>query len=331
MIELKNAKLKKIVFISLILGLLFVSCNKPPTVLLEQEVVFKAITYETEFKSGSSIACENPMAHYALITIQPLLADNATPNGDPIFKSIDVFYLDGNLYSNSLSLPLGNFSVTSFVLMNDNNTLLDTQDDIAVLAVPTAGSDYAEFVSTTLPLNFAVGAFMKNEIPIQVLCVNPANYSNFGFSWFALNPIDVYSFCFYGDLCINDIPGYENTIYGAQNNGDGLGDKIPAIFKIDVFRNNDFLISYNNEDWLGEGSVLCVEYPDYDGLDNYEFILSVKVLVGDQLQYVEYYQWTSTDDGSLLNPNGDLSTITNGVLDFIIGDCDPSADLILDK
>jgi len=319
--------LKKVNFILFILGLLILSCNKPPKIPLEQAVIFKAITADIGFKSGE--VCNNPMAHYAALTIQPLMADGVTFYGDPIYKKIDVFYLNGNIYSSTLNLPSGDFAVISFVLMNDNGTPDDFENDIAVYAIPAANSDYANFVSTTLPLNFTVEAFMKNEIPVQVLCITPSNYPNFGLSWFEFNPIALHALSFYGNLCIDNIPAYENTIYKDQNNGMGLSSKIPAIFKIDVYLDEAFIISYSNESWLGENAVLNIQYPDYEGVDHYKFILSVKVLVGYQLQYMEYYTWTCTDSGELLDEEGQPSLITNGVLDFVVGNCDSTADLIL--
>lgn len=319
--------MKKVNFILFILSLLILSCNKPPKIPVEQAVTFKAITSDAGFKSGG--VCDNPMAHYAVLTIQPLLAGGITFNSDPIYKKVDVFYLNGTIYSSTINLPSGDFAITSFILMNDNGTPDDTENDIAVYAVPTADSEYANFVATTLPINFTVGAFMKNEIAVQVLCITPHNSSNFGLSWFAFNPIAVHMLSFYGNLCIDNIAAYENTIYKNQNNEMGLSSNIPAIFKIDVYLDEAFVISYNNESWLGENAVLNIQYPDYESIDHYKFVLWVKVLVGSQLQYKEYYTWTSIDSGKLLDEEGQASLITNGVLDFIVGSCDSSADLIL--
>ncbi len=287
-------------------GLIIVSCNKPPTAQAEQDVIFKASTATTGFKADD---CDNAVAHYALIDI----------DGDML--TVDVFYLDGIIYTNTLKLSAGSHTINSFTLQNDAGTPADYSDDILVKATPLTGSDYAEFVQNALPFSFNVDAFYKAEIDIEILCYEATEITNFGFAWFAVDQITVREFCFFGDICTEDYMDYAGTLYEEQRNG--LQHDMPAIFKIDVYRNGEFVISYNNESYKGEGAVLCAQYPDFDNsVDYFEFELWVKVMVGSSFDYVLYHTFTTTDDSQ-------LNSGTDGVLDFVIGDCVPDADLII--
>jgi len=302
-----NCIMRKLFYLFLMVGLVVISCNKPNNTPTEQDVVFKAFTAETGFKAST---CDNPDANYALVEI------------DGVIHQIDVFYLDGNIYTNTLKLAPGDHTVSMFVLKNDNNTPGDTTDDIEVLATPLTGSDYEQFVSQALPFSFTVDAFLKAEVEIQVLCFEAADITNFGFAWFAIDKVTVREMCFFGDFCTKYYADYAGSLYEQQQNG--LQHDMPAIFKIDVYRNDNFLVSYNNEAWLGEGQPLCVQYPDYDNVvDNYKFQLSILVKVGTGFEYKEFYTWTTADDGTLANIGSD------NVMDFVLGSCVPDADLIL--
>ncbi|MCD6178585.1 MAG: hypothetical protein J7K39_01655 [Bacteroidales bacterium] len=304
--------MKKLFYLFLMVGLIIVSCNKPADVPATQEVVFKATTATTGLKAGD---CDTEVAHYALIEI------------DNDILKVDVFYLEGMIYTNTIKLSPGNHTIKSFVLKNDNGTPNDDTDDIIVKATPLIGSDYAGFVQNPLPFDFNVDAFYKAEVNIEILCFEAAEITDFGFAWFTVNEITVRELCFFGDFCTDDYMDYTNTLYGSQTYG--VRHDMPAIFKIDIYRNNTFLISYNNEyhadgsDWFGEGAALCVQYPDFENVtDNYKFELWVKVLVGNSFEYKLFHTFTTTDAGQ-------LNSGADNILDFVIGDCVPDADLVL--
>ncbi|RLD37590.1 MAG: hypothetical protein DRI74_06285, partial [Bacteroidetes bacterium] len=234
----------------------------------------------------------------------------------------DVFYLEGMIYTNTIKLSPGNHTIKSFVLKNDNGTPNDDTDDIIVKATPLIGSDYAGFVQNPLPFDFNVDAFYKAEVNIEILCFEAAEITDFGFAWFTVNEITVRELCFFGDFCTKYYNDYAGSLYEGQESG--LRHDMPAIFKIDIYRNNNFLISYNNEEWLGEGAPLCVQYPDFENVtDNYNFVLSILVKAGMNFEYKVFHTWTTTDDGTLPNIGND------NVMDFVLGSCVPDADLIL--
>lgn len=304
--NLKIILMKKLLYLLAIIGLGLTSCNKPEEIPLEQDVVLEVTTAATNFKSS----CDNPVAHYAQITM-----DGTTFN-------VDVFYLDGKIYTNTIKLTPTSHSITMFVLKNDNGTPGNLADDVEVLATPTTGAAYASFVNTALPQTFQVDAFKKNEVKMQVLCFKPTQITNFGFSWFAIDQLTVREIAFFGDFCTKYYADYVGSLYALQSGG--LRHDMPAIFKIDVKRNGNLIATYNNEAWKGEGQTLKVQYPDYHNVvDNFEFDLSILVKVGTTFQYKKFHTWTTTDAGVLPNIGSD------NVMDFVLGSCVPTADLIL--
>lgn len=302
--------MKKLFYLFLMVGLIAVSCNKAPIVPSTQDVIFKAATATTGFKADD---CNTEVAHYAAINI------------DGTDYTVDVFYLDGVIYTNTLKLAPGNHTVNTFVLKNDNDTPNDLSDDIIVKATPLIGSAYAGFVQHPLAYDFNVDAFFKAEVNIEILCFEATDITNFGFAWFAVNEITVREFVFFGDFCTKYYADYAGSLYAGQSGG--LRHDMPAIFKVDVYNDNGFLISYNNEGWLGEGAPLKVQFPDFDNsVDDYTFKLSILVKVGTGFEYKEFATWTSTDNGGL-NEVTDLAS--DGVYDFVLGSCVPDADVIL--
>jgi hypothetical protein len=300
--------MKKFIYLLFIAVITVISCNKPAEIPLEQDVILK-ITPATNGLKTTAI-CDNPIAHYAEITL-----DGST-------FPVEVFYLNGEIYTKTLKLSPSNHSLSMFVLKNDAGTPGDTSDDIEVYATPSSTADYASFVNKPLPFNFSVDAFKKNEIDIQVLCFKAAEIGRFGFSWFEIRRLIVREIAFFGDFCTKNYLDYAGSLYESQSNG--LRHDMPAIFEIKVKRNNNLIATYNNSAWKGEGQTLKVQYPDYIGIvDNFEFELSILVKVGSSFQYKKFHTWTTVDGGTLPNIGSD------NVMDFVLGSCVPTADLVL--
>lgn len=351
----------------LILGLMIFGCNKPEPIPVEQDVLFKAAPIEIGFKSADN-TCNNDIAHYALITIQPLEEDGITDKGDYFNKTIDIFYLNGTMYTNTLKLPLGKFKITSFVLMNDGpDNLSETEDDLAVYASPSDGSTYGDSVNNSLPLTFNVNAFMKNEVNIEVICFETADYDKFGFTWFALDVVTVSTegYCFFGNICLDeaalDYYNANDNLYKSQTYG--IRHDMPAIFRmkvsiwspvypyLDMEPNNNSQMWVNLQDitnlnpqsgetfpLFGEGAPLCVQnFENSENIIRYSLWVYMKETTG------EY--WNSTyDDISPDTPGFRYKFLTSwystdidkpldidndGVIDFAVGDCYPDADLVI--
>jgi uncharacterized protein (TIGR02145 family) len=174
-----------------------------------------------------------------------------------------------------------------------------------------------------LNIAFNVVAFEKIQLPIEALCYQPSNYTNFGFVFFQIEEVTIREQPFFGDICINSIADYAipGSPYLGQSNG--IQPDLPAICRIDVYRNNTLINSFSNETWKGEGQPLKVQYADRKGItDNFQFKLYVMVRKAVGFDYVYFHTWTFSD--AQVIPMG-----TNGVVDFVLGSCFPGADLII--
>ncbi len=304
--------MKKIVLLTVLISAMLFSCKKEANTPSKQDVVFTAKVMPIDgLKSSNS-----QTANYAKVTI----------SGNTYYP--EVFYLNGNTYTQAIKLPVGVYTVDEFLLMNDNGTPGDMTDDIIVEATPATGSTYADFVSTPTPFNLTVEAFKKTEVPIEVLTFQATNYTDFGFTWFNAQENTVREQLFFGDLCVKHPDDYAGSLYANQSNG--VQVDMPAIFRIDVYQNGTFFKSYNNEyhadgtGWYGEGSPLHVLYNDRDNeTDNFEFKLYILVADGANFHYKFFHSWTFSDDNMI--PAG-----TDGVVDFVLGNCQTTdADLEL--
>ena len=286
------------------IAFMFIGCKKEqPQTQTDQlvDVTFSGKAMSKNIggaKAGDS--CFSDQADWAVISI------------DGTTYTTDIYYIDGEPFTKAIKLAPGTYHVTDFELYSDHNTA-DPTDDGPIAATPADGSDYAGFVTDGVPIEFTVGAFMKTEIPVEVLCFQDFQYQEFGFFWYTYDQIVVRTQCFFGDFCVKNPADYTGSLYAQQSGG--LKMDMPAIFQIEVKRNGQPLKVVNNEVWLGEGQPLCVNYPDLlDSTDNYEFILSILVRVGDNFEYKAFHTWSFADDSM-------ISAGTDGVVDFVLGNC----------
>ena len=248
-------------------------------------------------------------------------ADYAKINISGTSYKVDVFYIDSKPYTNTLKLPEGEYVLTEFMLMDDNNTPDDTSDDQLIAATPHEGSEFAQYVDQALDIAFTVEAFKKTELEISVLCYQESDYSRFGFVYFGIGQVVVREQFFFGDICVCRLQDYETSLYANQSTG--LQLDMPAIAKIEVWRNGVKFEEFTNEDWYGEGQPLRVRYADVlEHQDNFEFKLFILVKQGTEFNYVHFHSWSFKDDEVI--PNGN-----DGVVDFVLGSCLQDADLIL--
>lgn len=325
-------------FFTLIAGILLAGClqDLPMTdPQAEQDVVFNIGSGEKGFKSGSDCVLE---ADYALIKFKDV--------AEPVV--LEIIVVNGMLYTETLKLPPGSYVLEELFLMKHGDPT-----DIVLSAAPHIGSEYANLVSNPVTIPFIVGSFEKKEINIDVLCFETAEFEEFGFTWFKINVITVKEGLFFGDHCSEIFEEYGGSKYGDYPKFD-----MPAIFKVDLYKNNDgdpdyelYVGTFNNfED--EDGNILLDEFgnplylnseyaasvpplsvsyidrPDIE--DNYKLVISVfQEIGGGNFDYVPSDPWYFTDDISLLvdhagtvtNSSVTLGPGSDGIYDFISGPC----------
>lgn len=290
--------MKKLIYLFAVL-IFIIGCqkDKETSVASEQDVIFRGI-YLSE-NNLKSTDCDNPAASYATIVV-----NNTT------YRPA-VVYLQGIPYTQAIKLLPGNYSLEEFLLMNDSGTPGNLEDDMIVQAIPTEDAPFARFIENPVPIDFDVSEFEKTEVPIEVLCFNDNDFEEFGFNWFMMNEITVRNQFFYGEFYVPDPDDYAGSLY--ENLDGGLQKNMPAIFRIDVYRNDAFIISYTNEDQLPDKMKVKVSYPDHDNsADHFTFKLYnlVKSCGGFDYKYID--EWT-------FNDNEKLEKGTDNAVDFIIG------------
>ena len=293
--------LKKILII-IFAVIAFTGCKKQNNqVLVKQSVVFVGQGISPDHTKTVNTDCDNPGANYAVVVI------------DGISYRPNVFYINGTPFTEAIKLVPGPYQVDEFLLMNDAGTPGYLDDDIIVEAVPEVGSDYARFVTSPVSFEINVSDYGKTQIPVEVICFDETEFGSFGFDWFTMTEITVRSQMIYGSLCVENPDDYQGSLYEGQSGG--LQNQMPAIFKVDVYRNGAFLLSYNNEDWLGEVDPLEVKYPDLDNAsDHFKFKLYVLVKSCDGFYYKHFKTWSFNDEDK-------LNTGDDEVVDFVVGDC----------
>lgn len=283
------------------------SCQKENTDPLNDE---QGVSFTMNTKSTlKSTDCFSKPADYASVVIN-----------DKNYK-LDVFYIDGQPYTKTLKLPVGDYTLSEFILMDDNNTPDDESDDAIVAATPHGGSEFAAYVDQPLDIQFTVRAFKKTELSISVLCYEESSYSSFGFVFYQIGQVVIREQFFFGDICLKSIKDYVGSPYENQENG--LMLDMPAIAKIEVWRNGVKMGEYSNEAWFGEGQPLRVRYGDVLGKpDQFELKLFIMVRKGPGFDFNYFHSWIFIDDERI--PAGE-----DGVVDFVLGNCVPDADLVL--
>jgi hypothetical protein len=324
---LKPKNMKTRIFLMMVLAVALLSCQKEKNnTATEQDVTFSAnqITPDVGLKStADAFPCKPEIADYAWVKIKD--ASNVVRDYYPA-----LFTLEGKLYAQAIKLPVGAYAITQFVLYKnvDGATIYDG-NDIIVFGTPNSGTPYAEYVSHPMDYTFAVEAFKKAEIAIDVLCFQDHEYTSFGFNWFHLNEIVIREQCFFGDICLNGnggvppawVPGdYTGSLY-ADN---GLQEDEVAIFEVKLLKNGVAVPNspFSNAAWYGIGQPLCVVYPDNLGITEvftFEIWVYVKSLTG--FDYQLYQTFTATDD-QMIEAGAD------GIVDFAIGTCSPASQYI---
>jgi hypothetical protein len=292
--------MKKFLVLFLAAATLLTACKKEDELSEEylKDVVFTGV--DPVGHKSSTADCNNPEATYAKVIID---GEIYTPA---------VFYNAGNPYTQAIKMAPGIYSLDEFVLMNDNGTPNDKTDDLIVSATPKKGSDYADFVDNPLAFDIEVGEYTTNEVDVEVICFNDSDFDKFGYNWFDLTEITVREQFIFGTICVNP-EDYKSSIYEGQNSG--LQMNMPAIFKVDVYKNGEMFKTYSNESWLGEGQALTVEYPDHNTqADEFEFRLHILVADGSAFNYQHFHTWTFNDDEK-------IDAGQDGVVDFVVGNC----------
>ncbi|NLR92632.1 LamG domain-containing protein [Flammeovirga agarivorans] len=100
-------------------------------------------------------------------------------------ESLDIINVGGSYLSEELTLEVGEYSITDFVVMNEN--------DEAIYLTPKQGSDFSHLVSKPLPLKFNVSTNDSLTITLEVIEATLGELNDFGYSSFSFEIVDYLS------------------------------------------------------------------------------------------------------------------------------------------
>ncbi|MEI6173208.1 MAG: hypothetical protein WCR01_05600 [Bacteroidota bacterium] len=298
-------------------------CNKltesePLPTMYEMNFNIRAGLSPGGLKDTPGCINENTIASYVEVTL--------LKQGDiaPSTVKINVYYINGQPYTNSIKLLPATYEIQEFIMRNDNNTPDNFGDDPVIAAAVHEGAPYANLVTSWLTKDFSISPYKKNMMEVELVCYDEANFTSFGFEYFKLDQTVIREQHFFGDLCIRNAYEYYNSPYSQLLGGNAnLLLDLPAIFQVEVLRNGISTGTFNNNSITGISEPLKVQYADRLAItDNFEFKLSAMVRSGVSFQYQYLHSWNFQDSEK-------IQAGTDGVVDFGIGNCNPDADLVL--
>jgi len=335
-IIMRNLRFLGLIAMMLAGGLYLQSCSKDTndnkiqnTPLSSTEIQFTVgLSDFSDFKDfdpGDVPECadEELSIDYAVFTINNI--DYISP----------ILNANGKLLTQTVILNSGNYQLTSFLLFHDNLPFGPDENDVVLRAAPIPGTEYYDYIDNQLNINISVEDFIKKEILIDVLCYESSFKDEFGISWDKNFANRLERMHFFGDICVQDTNLYVNSAYENQENG--LQADMPAIIKVIVYKNQEYLQTFSNEglfhwdkstqSWLGyygEGAVLDVTWKNDEHLQE-TFTFELYVLLATENSEPTFQL---VDTFTLLDCEH-LETGPDGVFDFVIGNCsNGGADII---
>jgi hypothetical protein len=168
------------VFATLIIcSIIFFSCedDNEKSIMQQGEVNFSFSKSENS-SEGLKSANNKEDAIAVIVTIKDLAGKIVYDK-----KRLDLYNFNGDFISQSISLEIGDFQLTEFLVIDENNETIYT--------TPLEGSKYDYLVTDPLPIDFYVNKDNVTKIVPEVLstsCICPAE--DFGYSSFDFNVIE---------------------------------------------------------------------------------------------------------------------------------------------
>lgn len=281
----------------ILFSIITISCenNFNDDLNIKTDIQFSPKIVSTELKS--TVACTGEDVVSAQIVI------------DGIEYNPTIQFNNGELLTQAIKLNSGVYVVESF-------NLLDSQGNI-VQATPADGSDFAIYVSETVPFELVVPEFDKIEVSIDVLCYNEADFTSFGFNWFNVGQVEVNELLFFGDLCYSP-EIYVGSLYDQTFDLSLYPFDIIALFEVRTYLKDNGqwnpLKTFSNVS--NPHAPLVTEWFTHSNeVLDFKFELWVNIHIGQGM-----FDWVKFDTWEF-NSNNPLTPTSNNIVDFVIGDC----------
>lgn len=332
---------------------------------------FSVVASHVDFlKSATSWDCENVPncgdleAEYAKVYFE-IPSEDATIDG--MYEGsvmVDLNTVKGALVTNSIKvvfeegISCADIKVTGFELI----AMVD-DEEVVVKATPRMGSAFMSYINneTNGLRTIEVCAYEKPKFTFEVLCYEPAYYADFGFITTEVIPATVREICVFGDICLTD-ESVLNAFLGALECSESSWPYWTSPYKYQVCLDDGYasdIIPYvrvtvvdeaegmkNFGCWFDDDDLeftnfwdvnecIPVRWTDYDDMDD-EITITIEILVPstcvrDGYGYCSCWKWITIFEDTFAADGDFEGMITDGFLDFVMGDCHDEADLVLDE
>jgi hypothetical protein len=162
----------KKIFFAIVFILAFAGCERDSNTVSVGQISFTFDNLKVE--AGGRTNGDNVPA-FILLSIETSVG--AVIEKD---KKIELIPFGNSYLSQKIELPIGNFKLTKFIILNSDNK--------AIFATPVAGSSLAKLANKPLPIEFTISGNGVTQVIPEVLPINPENtpgmfgYMAFGFT-----------------------------------------------------------------------------------------------------------------------------------------------------
>ncbi|MEQ9376901.1 MAG: hypothetical protein RIG68_17055 [Imperialibacter sp.] len=101
-------------------------------------------------------------------------------------SEIELYQLDGEFISQKISLPVGDYKLTEFLILDEDSNI--------IYAAPEEGSLQAQNVNEPLPIEFSISADDILDLEVEVLSTENLGLEDFGLVGFDLSLVDLFRF-----------------------------------------------------------------------------------------------------------------------------------------
>ncbi|WP_051935896.1 hypothetical protein [Salegentibacter sp. Hel_I_6] len=284
---------KRILFLSVLMSLFFISCSEDENPGVGQQVsdgvaelylgpVLDAEIRKALQKQEADLPeCSEDAPAYAQISLVYGDADTPVDVIVPIIIDGNDLFTD---YDEALEIPVASGETTVSVTLND---FLVWNDDggapgEVIWAAPKAGSDFAGIVSQSLPFSWDLRAGSKTYTDVEVLCFDDRDVNLYGYQFFDIIPVEIYEFCVFANYC-NDAGRHFTANYTFDITYIGDDNNIPLY-------TGEMPMTGNTEDddsgdWYADPLCLAIPAPIYGEGPDTDYIRVTATLVNWDANY----------------------------------------------
>lgn len=269
--------------IAIMFALLFSSCSKENDQVIDESEMttlsFATVLNDLASKKAALKdhldgfpACSDAAPAYVAVVLSG--PTNVGTMEDPVFVKVNSTpgNYDGDAgaeyfteESSDLKLQAGQYQLQHFTVYDGHPEDMNTN---RIWVAPMAGSDMANFVGKTLPMDINLDAGVKKYVDVEVLCFDDRMVNEYGYVFFDIETNEAIEFCVFGNFC--DESGrhyaaeYSVNVWSYANGT--RGEQIYSNLENNVEMNAD-------GDYAA--SPLCVALPDTQGMDEYYFEITL--------------------------------------------------------